>query len=46
LRNRRSDVKTFETGLKIAPFDIIASWHPRVSGDSRRKWLRETLLVV
>jgi DNA-binding transcriptional LysR family regulator len=46
LRNRQSDVKVLETSLKIPPFDIIASWHPRVSGDARHKWLRETLVAV
>jgi DNA-binding transcriptional LysR family regulator len=46
LRNHRSDLKIFETGLKIPPFDVISSWHPRVSGDARHKWLREMLLAV
>ncbi len=46
LRKRRSGVKIFETGLKIPPFDVVVSWHPRVSGDARHNWLRDTLAAV
>lgn len=46
LLRRRSDVRIFETNLTIPPLEVIASWHPRVSGDARHKWLRETLVAV
>ncbi len=46
LRKRRADLKVFETEVKIAPIDVIASWHPRVSRDARHQWLRETVESV
>ena len=46
LRNRHADVRTFEIGLKIPPFEVIASWHQRVSRDARHQWLRETIAAV
>ena len=46
LRKRRADLKVYETELKIAPIDVIASWHPRVSRDARHQWLRETVKAV
>ncbi len=46
LRKRRADLKVFETEVKIAPIDVIASWHPRVSRDAPHQWLRETVESV
>ena len=46
LRKRRADLKIFETDVKIAPIDVIASWHPRVSRDARHHWLRQTVEAV
>jgi DNA-binding transcriptional LysR family regulator len=46
LRSRRSNIRVFETSLNIPPFEVTASWHHRVSGDARHKWLRETLVAV
>jgi DNA-binding transcriptional LysR family regulator len=46
LRGRQLDVRTFETNLRMPPIEIVASWHPRVSGDARHKWLRKTLVSV
>ena len=46
LPKRRPDVRVFKTNLKIPPFEIVLSWHPRMNGDARHKWLRETLVAV
>lgn len=46
LLNRRSALKLFDIGLAIPPLEVMATWHPRVSGDARHKWLRETLVKV
>jgi DNA-binding transcriptional LysR family regulator len=46
LRRRPSNIRAFETSLNVPPFDVTATWHPRVSGDARHKWLRETLVRV
>ena len=46
LRGRCSRVKIFETGLKIPPLEVTATWHFRVSSDARHTWLRETLIRV
>lgn len=46
LRGRRLDVRTFETSLRVPPIEIVASWHPRVSGDARHQWLRKMLVSV
>jgi DNA-binding transcriptional LysR family regulator len=43
---RRSDVGVFDAGLKIPRFEVIATWHPRVSGDARHQWLRQTLVKL
>jgi hypothetical protein len=34
-----------EDDLKIPPIEVV-SWHPRVSGDARHKWLREVLVAL
>ena len=46
LPKRRSDLRVFKTNLKIPPFEIVLSWHPRMNGDARHKWLREMLVAV
>ena len=46
LRGRYAGVKKFETGLRMPPIEIVASWHPRVSEDARHKWLRQMLVSV
>jgi DNA-binding transcriptional LysR family regulator len=46
LRGRQLSVKVFDTGLKMAPIEVIATWHPRVTEDARHVWLRETLASV
>jgi len=46
LRGRRSRVRVLGTGLNIPALHVTATWHPRVSGDARHKWLRETLVRV
>ena len=46
LPKRRPDVRVFKTNLKIPPFEIVLSWHPRMNGDARHKWLREMLVAV
>jgi len=46
VRKRRSDLKEFETGLALPGIDVLASWHPRLSGDAQHKWLRELLMKV
>ncbi|MBV8837853.1 MAG: LysR family transcriptional regulator [Alphaproteobacteria bacterium] len=46
LRNGRSDVRVFQTSLEAPQFEVIASWHPRVSEDARHKWLRERVVAV
>jgi DNA-binding transcriptional LysR family regulator len=46
LRNARYGIKTFDPSLTIPPLEVIANWHPRISGDTRHKWLREILVEV
>jgi DNA-binding transcriptional LysR family regulator len=46
LRSRPANIRIFETSLSIPPFDVTATWHPRVSGDAQHKWLRQTLVGV
>jgi DNA-binding transcriptional LysR family regulator len=46
LHGRRSKIRVFETSLDIPSLEVMATWHPRVSGDARHKWLRETLFAV
>jgi len=46
LRRRGSNIRMFATTLNIPPLEVLASWHPRASGDARHKWLRETLARV
>jgi DNA-binding transcriptional LysR family regulator len=40
LRKRWSDVKVFETEIAPPILEVVANWHPRVSGDPQHKWLR------
>jgi DNA-binding transcriptional LysR family regulator len=42
----RSGVRVFETNLNIPALEVTATWHPRVNGDARHKWPRETLARV
>lgn len=44
LGDRRSDLRVFDTALAIPPLEVLATWHPRVSGDARHTWVRETLV--
>jgi DNA-binding transcriptional LysR family regulator len=46
VRNARYGVRVFDPSLTIPPLEVIANWHPRVSGDTRHKWLREILVEV
>lgn len=46
LRKHQSDFKVFETDMEIPTLDVVANWHPRVSGDAQHKWLRELLVNV
>jgi DNA-binding transcriptional LysR family regulator len=46
LSKQRSQVKVFETNLTIPSLEIVATWHPRVNGDARHRWLRDTLVTV
>lgn len=46
VRNARYGIRIFDPSLTIPPLEVIANWHPRVSGDTRHKWLREILVEV
>jgi DNA-binding transcriptional LysR family regulator len=46
VRDRGSGLRIFDTGLSIPPLEVMATWHPRVSGDARHKWLREVLMTA
>jgi DNA-binding transcriptional LysR family regulator len=46
LRERKSDLKIFKTELAVPPVEILASWHPRLNGDGKHKWLRGLLVKV
>jgi DNA-binding transcriptional LysR family regulator len=46
VRKRSSDLRIFETDLATPGIEIVANWHPRVSGDARHKWLRQLVLNV
>jgi len=46
VRNARYGIRVFDPSLTIPPLEVIANWHPRVSGDTRHKWLREILVEV
>lgn len=46
LRKRRSDIRIFETNVVMPPIEVVANWHPRVSGDAQHRWLRELLVKV
>ena len=46
LRKRRSDLMVFETNVAMPAIEVVANWHPRVSGDAQHKWLRELLVKV
>jgi DNA-binding transcriptional LysR family regulator len=46
VRDRRADLKTFETDLPTPLIEVFASWHPRVGGDAQHKWLRELAAKV
>ena len=43
---RESELRVFETGLALPAIDVLATWHPRLSGDAQHKWLRALLLKV
>ncbi len=46
LRTRRQELRVFETEVPTPSIEIIANWHPRLSGDPRHKWLRELMVKV
>jgi DNA-binding transcriptional LysR family regulator len=46
VRNARYGIRVFDPSLTIPPLEVVANWHPRVSGDTRHKWLREILVEV
>jgi DNA-binding transcriptional LysR family regulator len=46
MRKRRSDLRVFETNVAMPAIEVVANWHPRVSGDAQHKWLRELLVKV
>ena len=46
LRLMRRDLSLFEVPIALPKFNVIATWHPRVQNDPRRRWLRETLVAV
>ena len=46
LRERKFDLKVFKTDLAVPPVDVLASWHPRLNGDAKHRWLRELLVKV
>jgi DNA-binding transcriptional LysR family regulator len=46
VRDRRADLKTFETNLSTPLIEVFANWHPRVAGDARHTWLRELAAKV
>jgi DNA-binding transcriptional LysR family regulator len=46
VRTARYGIRVFDSSLTIPPLEVIANWHPRVSGDTRHKWLREILVEV
>ena len=46
LHKRRSEIRLFETGMNPPEFDVVATWHPRVSADLQHKGLRELLVEV
>lgn len=41
VRDRRANLKTFDTNLGTPPIEVFANWHPRVGADARHRWLRE-----
>jgi DNA-binding transcriptional LysR family regulator len=46
VRKRYSELKVFEAGLALPAIDVLASWHPRLSGDAQHKWMRDLLMRV
>ena len=46
VRNRDLDLKMFTVEVALPTFEIVANWHPRVSGDARHRWLRELVVDV
>ena len=46
LRKRRPELRVFETEVPSLSIEIIANWHPRLSGDPRHKWLRKLMVKV
>jgi DNA-binding transcriptional LysR family regulator len=46
LGDRRSGLRILDTGLAIPPLEVMATWHPRVSGDARHKWLMGILAAA
>ena len=46
VRNRDHDLKVFDVEVTLPLFDIVANWHPRVSGDARHNWLRDFVVEV
>lgn len=46
VRKRRSELRVFETSVATPTIEVLANWHPRVSGDTQHKWLRELAVKV
>jgi DNA-binding transcriptional LysR family regulator len=46
VRNRRSGLKIYSTSLTLPAIEVLASWHPRLTGDAQHKWLREMLVKM
>jgi DNA-binding transcriptional LysR family regulator len=46
LRERRSELRVFETNLALPAIEVLASWHPRLNEDAQHRWLREHLVKV
>jgi DNA-binding transcriptional LysR family regulator len=46
LRKRQADLRVFETNVALPAIEVVANWHPRVSGDAQHKWLRDLLVKV
>jgi len=46
VRKRRSELRVFETDFPTPTIEILAEWHPRLSGDPRHKSLRELIVKV
>jgi DNA-binding transcriptional LysR family regulator len=46
LRGMERDLRLFEVPVLLAPFNVIAVWHPRVQNEPRHRWVRHHLAEV